>query len=86
MLFLSLGSTHNRIRTAMGVVIIFQSSRPSQSFWSSVAIPFGLAYYVLTAALTIVATILMAFRLLMARRQYIRAMGKQLLDVDYDSF
>ncbi|KAF9445738.1 hypothetical protein P691DRAFT_709869 [Macrolepiota fuliginosa MF-IS2] len=59
----------------MGVVIIFQSSRPSQSFWSSAAIPFGLAYYVLTAVLTIIATILMTFRLLMARRQFIRAMG-----------
>jgi hypothetical protein len=60
----------------MSIKIIHAISEPAQSFWSSTAEPFGYAYFVLTAVLTIISNFLMTARLLVARRQYMQAMGK----------
>ncbi|KXN85266.1 hypothetical protein AN958_11560 [Leucoagaricus sp. SymC.cos] len=61
---------------AMGLVVIVEDSHTTESFWSALAIPFVLAYYVLTTSLTIICTILLTYRLLKARERYIQAMGK----------
>ncbi|KXN85268.1 hypothetical protein AN958_11562 [Leucoagaricus sp. SymC.cos] len=66
---------------AMGLVVIVEDSHTAESFWSAVAVPFVLSYYVLTTSLTIICTALLTYRLLMARKQYIRAMGR----TDHDS-
>ncbi|KXN85264.1 hypothetical protein AN958_11558 [Leucoagaricus sp. SymC.cos] len=60
---------------AMGLVVIVEDSHTTESFWSALAIPFVLAYYVLTTSLTIICTILLTYRLLKARERYIQAMG-----------
>ncbi|KXN81458.1 hypothetical protein AN958_04569 [Leucoagaricus sp. SymC.cos] len=60
----------------MSVVILHEITKPDQSFWTTSAVPFGLAYFVLSAAITIVSNFLMTIRLLVARKQHMQTMGE----------
>ncbi|KAJ3555156.1 hypothetical protein NP233_g12273 [Leucocoprinus birnbaumii] len=59
----------------MSAAMIHQISIPTQTLWSPSALPFGFAYFILTATLTILSNFLMTIRLLVARKHYIDAMG-----------
>lgn len=48
---------------------------PDSSFWSETAVPFTLAYYSLTVAMTVYATLAMIIRILLVRKQYQRVLG-----------
>lgn len=61
---------------AMSIVVIVETTTPSQSFWSTIAVKFALAYYGLTVTLTIVSTALLVFRILSARRRLRGLLGE----------
>lgn len=61
---------------AMSIMVQVESARPSQSFFAPIAVKFVLAYYSLTATMTIISTGLLAFRILSARKRLRKALGE----------
>ncbi|KAF5367780.1 hypothetical protein D9615_010510 [Tricholomella constricta] len=53
---------------AMGILTIFQSSRPNASLWSAVTVDFALPYFSLSTSLNVLLTLLMSFRLYLHHR------------------
>ncbi|KAF9030391.1 hypothetical protein BJ165DRAFT_1519976, partial [Panaeolus papilionaceus] len=61
---------------SLGLVTLIESSLPSQSFWSAIAVKFATAYYAVVTTYTIVITLFMVFRILSVRSNIIKAMGR----------
>lgn len=59
----------------MGILQLFQSSRPNANLWTKTAVNFGLPYYTLSAALNITITLMISARLLIFRRKMIKTVG-----------
>lgn len=59
----------NFSQSVMGIFTLVQSSRPNQSFWSTNTVDFGLAYFSISTALTVLISTLILARLIMFRRQ-----------------
>jgi hypothetical protein len=53
----------------MGIMTLFQASRPEASLWTSVTFNFGLAYFSIATTLNILLTLLICARLLIHQRQ-----------------
>ncbi|KAH8109257.1 hypothetical protein DFH11DRAFT_1628312, partial [Phellopilus nigrolimitatus] len=62
---------------AMGIMVLFQSSRPGANLWSKVSVNFGVPYFSLSMALNILVTLLIATRLLLYRRKLHRTLGPE---------
>jgi len=60
---------------SMGVMFLFQSSRPGASLWDGLSVNFGIPYFSLSASLNVIITILITIRLLLYRRDLSRALG-----------
>lgn len=65
----------NVVNTAMGIMLIYQTSQPNSSIWSSAAIDFGLPYFSISMALNIILTLMIVTRLVLHRRNVRTAMG-----------
>ncbi|KAF9029960.1 hypothetical protein BJ165DRAFT_1578145, partial [Panaeolus papilionaceus] len=61
---------------SLGLVTLIESSLPSQSFWSAIAVKFATAYYAVVTTYTIVITLFMVLRILHLRRRIIKATGR----------
>ncbi|KAF9030269.1 hypothetical protein BJ165DRAFT_1378397 [Panaeolus papilionaceus] len=61
---------------SLGLVTLIESSLPSQSFWSAIAVKFATAYYAIVTSYTIVITLFMVMRILSVRRSIIKATGR----------
>ncbi|KAH8109253.1 hypothetical protein DFH11DRAFT_1843271 [Phellopilus nigrolimitatus] len=61
----------------MGIMVLFQSSRPGANLWSKVSVNFGVPYFSLSMALNILVTLLIATRLLLYRRKLHRTLGPE---------
>ena len=59
----------------MGIMLIYQTSRPNSSIWNSVAISFGLPYFSLSVALNVILTCMIVTRLVLHSRNVRSAMG-----------
>ncbi|KAJ7217070.1 hypothetical protein GGX14DRAFT_300684, partial [Mycena pura] len=71
---------------AMGVMILFQSSRPNANLWTKTTVNFGIPYYALAAALNVVITIMITTRLLLYRRSLRNTLGEaQAMSVPFAS-
>lgn len=57
----------------MGIMVLYQTSRPDATLWSNVAINFGLPYFIITISLNVVITSLIAVRLLVYRYRMAQA-------------
>ncbi|KAF9051286.1 hypothetical protein BJ165DRAFT_1340990 [Panaeolus papilionaceus] len=68
---------------AMGMVTLIESVLPTQSFWSAIAVQFATAYYALTTTYTIAITTLMITRILLVRRNFIKATGRSDFSFQY---
>ncbi|PPQ99851.1 hypothetical protein CVT24_009602, partial [Panaeolus cyanescens] len=73
------------VLTAMGMVTLIESVLPTQSFWSAIAVQFATAYYVLTTTYTIIITGLMIARILLVRRNFMKATGRTEFSSQYVS-
>ncbi|EPQ55666.1 hypothetical protein GLOTRDRAFT_10171, partial [Gloeophyllum trabeum ATCC 11539] len=61
---------------AMGILLMFDESRPGASIWQASSVNIVLAYYSTSLALNIFLTILILVRLLLHRRAVINALGR----------
>ncbi|KAJ6450728.1 hypothetical protein C8R47DRAFT_1230155 [Mycena vitilis] len=62
---------------AMGVMVLFQSSRPNANLWTKTSVNFGIPYFALSAALNVLITVLITTRLLLYRRSLRDALGDE---------
>ncbi|THH21426.1 hypothetical protein EW146_g152 [Bondarzewia mesenterica] len=60
---------------SMGILFLFQASRPGASLFNRLSINFGIPYFSLSASLNVVIAILITSRLLLFRRTLHRALG-----------
>ncbi|THH13061.1 hypothetical protein EW146_g7118 [Bondarzewia mesenterica] len=60
---------------SMGMIFLFQISRPSANLWSETSVNFGIPYFSLSASLNVLLTLLIAARLLLYRRALRHALG-----------
>ncbi|KAG5644541.1 hypothetical protein DXG03_008196 [Asterophora parasitica] len=58
---------------AMGIMTIFQSSRPNATLWSKVTVDFGLPYFCLATSLNVLLTLLISSRLYLHHRMMKKA-------------
>ena len=61
--------------TAMGTMLIYQTSQPNSSIWNTVAIDFGVPYFSISLSLNILLTLLIVIRLAMHSKNIRNAMG-----------
>lgn len=61
--------------TAMGIMLLYQTSQPNSSIWNNVAIDFGVPYFSISLSLNILLTLLIVGRLALHRRNVRSAMG-----------
>ncbi|KAJ6464366.1 hypothetical protein C8R45DRAFT_1023829 [Mycena sanguinolenta] len=62
---------------AIGVMILFQSSRPNANLWTKTTVNFGLPYYSLAAGLNVLITSMITTRLLLYRRSLRNTLGTE---------
>ena len=67
--------TAHIIDTAMGIMLIYQTSQPDSSIWNTVAINFGIPYFSISLSLNIILTLLIVARLGMHSKNIRSAMG-----------
>ncbi|KAF5378251.1 hypothetical protein D9757_009144 [Collybiopsis confluens] len=60
---------------AMGIMQLFQSSRPNANLWTKTTVNFGIPYFAISAALNITITFMINARLLMWRRDLKTLLG-----------
>jgi len=60
---------------SMGVMTLFQASRPGASLWTKVTTNFGIPYFSLSVTLNVLITLLITGRLLLYRHQVRRTLG-----------
>lgn len=61
----------------MGIMTIYQSSRPDSSLWTTVTVNFALPYFSISSALNITLTLLIIVRLFMHQRRFTSVLGKR---------
>jgi len=59
----------------MGIVLLFQSSRPNANLWTKVTINFGIPYYSLSVSLNIMITLAISLRLMYHRNELKKTLG-----------
>ncbi|KAF7965220.1 hypothetical protein HWV62_45047 [Athelia sp. TMB] len=52
---------------SMGVMVLYQASRPSATLWTKLAVNFGLPYFIITVSLNVTISCLISMRLLVYR-------------------
>ncbi|KAJ7641561.1 hypothetical protein FB45DRAFT_825857 [Roridomyces roridus] len=62
---------------SMGVMVLFQSSRPNADLWTRTTVNFGLPYYSLSAGLNVLITFMILFRLSLYRRSLQDTLGRE---------
>ncbi|PPR04984.1 hypothetical protein CVT24_010448 [Panaeolus cyanescens] len=70
-------SITGRFGVSMGMVALIETVLPTRSFWAAISLKFVMAYYALTVAYTVLITSLMTLRILLARREFIKATGQK---------
>jgi len=60
---------------SMGIMTIFQSSRPNANLWTSVTVDFGLPYFSISASVNVLLTLLISARLFMHQRRMQKNLG-----------
>lgn len=61
----------------MGIMTLYQTSRPDSSLFSGITVNFGLPYFTISVALNILLTLIIAWRLLLHDRNFKKAIGSQ---------
>ncbi|KAF9066945.1 hypothetical protein BDP27DRAFT_1329721 [Rhodocollybia butyracea] len=59
----------------LGVVLLFQSSRPNATLWTKVTVNFGIPYYSLSVSLNIMVTLAISLRLMYYRNRLKKSLG-----------
>lgn len=62
---------------AMSIMVIFQSSRPNASLWTSTTVQFSLPYFAISIALNVMLTLLLVSRLLYMSHQAKKTIGME---------
>jgi len=57
----------------MGIMLLYQASRPQATIWSKVSVNFGLPYFTISTSLNVIITLIISVRLLMYRRRMRKA-------------
>ena len=65
----------NNIDVAMGILLIYQASRPDSGIWNTLSVEFGLPYFSISIALNILLTLMIVIRLVLYGRNIHAAMG-----------
>ncbi|KAJ7602491.1 hypothetical protein DFH06DRAFT_1311448 [Mycena polygramma] len=61
----------------LGIMLLFQASRPNATLWTKTTVNFGIPYYTITAALNVLITAMIATRLLLYRWTLHKVLGTE---------
>ncbi|KAF9465120.1 hypothetical protein BDZ94DRAFT_1296643 [Collybia nuda] len=64
---------------SMGIMTIYQSSRPNSDLWTTVTVNFGLPYFSISSALNILLTLMIVVRLSLHYRKFKDTLGRRFL-------
>lgn len=67
------GRIFSALYTAMGIMLVYQTSRPDSKVWTSLAVNFGLGYFSLSLSLNILLTLMIVTRLILHTRNIMGA-------------